>query len=202
MVGNNSNTACIRVCGQLACSPAASNSFDTLHWRHNELDSVSNHQPHHCLLRRLFGRRSKKTSKLRVTGLCAGNSPGTGEFPHKWPVTRKMFPSDDVIMSRRSTVETVQPRTLAARMCEDGLWVLADDWGGIYWVYHIVTSSNENVFRVTGLLWGESIGHRWILTKASDAELLCFLWASDQTVGQTIETPAIWDAIALIMTSL
>ena len=40
----------------------------------------------------------KKTSKLRVTGLCAGNSPGTGEFPHKWPVTRKMFPFDDVIM--------------------------------------------------------------------------------------------------------
>ena len=26
-------------------------------------------------------RRSNKTSKLRVTGLCAGNSPGTGEFP-------------------------------------------------------------------------------------------------------------------------
>ena len=24
---------------------------------------------------------SKKTSKLRVTGLCAGNSPVTGEFP-------------------------------------------------------------------------------------------------------------------------
>ena len=23
----------------------------------------------------------KKTSKLRVTGLCVGNSPGTGEFP-------------------------------------------------------------------------------------------------------------------------
>ena len=27
---------------------------------------------------RLFMRGSKKTSKLRVTGLCAGNSPGTG----------------------------------------------------------------------------------------------------------------------------
>ena len=53
----------------------------TLPWRHNRLDSVSNHQPHHCLLSRLFGRRSKKTSKLRVTGLCAWNSPGTGEFP-------------------------------------------------------------------------------------------------------------------------
>ena len=30
---------------------------------------------------RLFRRRSKKTSKLRVTGLCAGNSPVTSEFP-------------------------------------------------------------------------------------------------------------------------
>ena len=52
-----------------------------LRWRHNVRDSVSNHQPHDCLLNRLFRRRSKKTSKLRVTGLCAGNSPGTGEFP-------------------------------------------------------------------------------------------------------------------------
>ena len=53
----------------------------TLHWRHNGRDGVSNHRPHHCLLHRLFGRRSKKTSKLRVTGLCAGNSPVTREFP-------------------------------------------------------------------------------------------------------------------------
>ena len=52
-----------------------------LRWRHNGGSSVSNHQPHDCLLNRLFRRRSKKTSKLRVTGLCAGNSPGTGEFP-------------------------------------------------------------------------------------------------------------------------
>ena len=28
-----------------------------------------------------FRRRSKKTSKFRVTGLCEGNSPMTGEFP-------------------------------------------------------------------------------------------------------------------------
>ena len=53
----------------------------SLRWRHNERDSVSNYQPHDCLLNRLFRRRSKKTSKLRVTGLCVGNSPGTGEFP-------------------------------------------------------------------------------------------------------------------------
>ena len=71
----------------------------TLPWRHNGRDSVSNHQPHHCLLNCLFGRRSKKTSKLRVTGLCVGNSPGPVNSPHKWPVTRKMFPFDDVIMN-------------------------------------------------------------------------------------------------------
>ena len=53
----------------------------SLRWRHNGPVSVSNHQPHDCLLNRLFRRRSKKTSKLRVTGLCTGNSPGTGEFP-------------------------------------------------------------------------------------------------------------------------
>ena len=50
-------------------------------WLHKGYNGVSNHQPHDCLLNRLFGRRSKKTSKLCVTGLCAGNSPGTGELP-------------------------------------------------------------------------------------------------------------------------
>ena len=52
-----------------------------LQWRDTGRDWVSNHQPYDCLLNRWFRRRSKKTSKLRVTGLCAGNSPGTGEFP-------------------------------------------------------------------------------------------------------------------------
>ena len=49
----------------------------TLQWRHDGHDGVLNHQPHQCLLNRLFRRRSKKTSKLCVTGLCAV----TGEFP-------------------------------------------------------------------------------------------------------------------------
>ena len=53
----------------------------TLQWRHNGCDGVSTHQHHDCLLHRLFRRRSKKTSKLCVTGLRAGNSPIAGEFP-------------------------------------------------------------------------------------------------------------------------
>ena len=49
----------------------------TLQWRHDDRDGVSNQQPGDCILNCLFRRRSKKTSKLRVTGLCAGNSPVT-----------------------------------------------------------------------------------------------------------------------------
>ena len=71
----------------------------SLQWHHNEPDGVSNHQPYDCLLNRVFRCRSKKASKLRVTGLCLGNSPGPVNSPHKGPVTRKMFPFDDVIMS-------------------------------------------------------------------------------------------------------
>ena len=56
-------------------------NLPTLLWRHNGCDDVSNHQSHECLLNRSFRHRSKKTSKLRATGLCAGNSPETGEFP-------------------------------------------------------------------------------------------------------------------------
>ena len=72
-------------------------NFNALRWRHNERNNVWNRQPHDCLLNRLFRRRSKKTSKLRVTGLCAGNSPWPVNSPHKVPVTRKMFPFDDVM---------------------------------------------------------------------------------------------------------
>ena len=53
----------------------------TLPWHQHGHEGVSNHQPHCCLLNRSFWRRSKKTSKLRVTGFCAGNSSATGEFP-------------------------------------------------------------------------------------------------------------------------
>ena len=39
-------------------------------------------------------------SKLRVTGLCEGNSPGTGEFPAQRARNAEMFPFDDVIMKQ------------------------------------------------------------------------------------------------------
>ena len=52
-----------------------------LQWCHNEHDGISNHWHLDCLLNRLFRHRSKKTSKLHVTGLCEGNPPVTDGFP-------------------------------------------------------------------------------------------------------------------------
>ena len=75
-----------------------STAFLSLKWHHNKRDGVSNHRRLGCLLNRLFMHRSKKTPKLRVTGLCEGNSPATGEFP----ATRKLFPFDEVITGTKS----------------------------------------------------------------------------------------------------
>ena len=48
------NQSTVRVCSV--------HTWHSLRWRHNKLDGVSDHQPHDCLLNRLFGHRSKKTS--------------------------------------------------------------------------------------------------------------------------------------------
>ena len=67
-------------------------------------------------------------------------------------------------------------------------------------LFHMVASSNGNIFNVSGPMWG----HWWIpLTKASGAELWCLLWhAPEQTVEQKIKMPVIWDAMAPIITSM
>ena len=72
------------------------NQLTALQWRHKGRDGVSNHQPHYCLLNCLFWLRSKKTSKLRVTGLCEGNSPVTIWWrhhgkPHQNSMKRESF---------------------------------------------------------------------------------------------------------------
>ena len=53
----------------------------------------------------------------------------------------------------------------------------------------MMTSSNGNIFRVTGHLCGEFTGPRWIpRTKASDAELWCFLWSAPEKTVEWFET--------------
>ena len=59
-------------------SKPAPDKEHTLQWRQNGRDGASNHRRLDCLLNCLFRRRSKKTSKLRVTGLCDGNPSVNG----------------------------------------------------------------------------------------------------------------------------
>ena len=102
----------------------------SLWWRRKGHGGVSNHQPHGCLLNRLFRRRSKKTSKLRVTALCVGNSPGPVNSPHKGPVTRKMFPFDDVIMfyfSASTNDGVVLRHSLASLVHMTNILIIASD---------------------------------------------------------------------------
>ena len=71
----------------------------SLQWLNNGHDGVSNHQPHYCLLNRLLGRRSKKhTQSSASLAFAWGIHRGPVNSPHKRPVTRKMFPFDDVII--------------------------------------------------------------------------------------------------------
>ena len=75
----------------------------SLQWSHNKHDGVSNHQPDDCLPNRLSRRRSKKTSKLLVTGLCVGNSPMTREFP-----SQRASNAENVSIWWRHHVQSVQ----------------------------------------------------------------------------------------------
>ena len=85
--------------------------MDPLFRKHYMLDAMAsqNHQPYDCLLKRLVGGRSQTTSKLRVTGLCVGNSPVTGEFPAQRASNAKMFPFDDVIMKGAAMMSGKEP---------------------------------------------------------------------------------------------
>ena len=107
-----------------------------LRWRHNERDGVSNHQHIHCLLNLLFRRRSKKTSKLRVTGLCdetfstllslcAGNLVVTSGFPSQRPVTRNFDVYFDLCLNKRLRKESRRwwfetPSRSLLRHCNEG----------------------------------------------------------------------------------
>ena len=104
----------------------------SLQWRHNRLDGVSNYQPYDCLLNCLFRRRQNKTPKLRVTGLCEGNSPATGELPAQRDSNAENVPIYDVIMlvffphwhSVSSTVASwrlLLPATLLSLIAKQGV---------------------------------------------------------------------------------
>ena len=151
-------------------------SFFTLQWRHNGRNDFSNHQPHDYLFNRLF-RCRKKASKLRVTVLCGGIHRWPVNFPHKGPVTRKMFPFDDVIMGRRdlttsrASVKINHAAILLSLVCI--LWKywhnsLAKDENDWFYDYRrfVCQTKKKNVrrnFRVIGIFsWNIQRSHNTI----------------------------------------
>ena len=77
----------------------AASGMRWLQWHHNGLNGVPNHDPHHCLLNRLFRSWSKKHQSSASLAFVRGIRRGPVNSPHTWPVTWKMFPVDDVIIS-------------------------------------------------------------------------------------------------------
>ena len=117
--------------------------------------------------------------------------------PHKWPITRKMFPFDDVVMMRnRSILWMLMPWFFCFTKSSEAMVLTKLDKQAL--VFHeciiavlrndgkckhsfMMMSSNGNIFRITGPLCGEFTGHRLIPhTKASEAELWCFLWSAPE----------------------
>ena len=155
--------------------------------RHYERHGVSNHQHIDCLLSRLLRRKSKKASKLHVTGLCAGNSPVIGGVPCKGPVAQKMFPLFDINMDEGDNFildlewtnfrsGTVSPSTNVDRKLYQ--FILPCNatnkycikykcysiiWHYLYCAVVKMTSWRGNAFRITVItLCGESTSHQGI----------------------------------------
>ena len=128
---------CKRIVNKTVLNPLLTRHFDenfltdysALRWRDNERDGVSNHQPHDCLLSRLFRHRSKKASKLRVTGLCVENSPVTSEFPAQRSSNAENVSIDDAIMDflfsqySACVIHVTTVRTRSAKTVTQSNWL-------------------------------------------------------------------------------
>ena len=116
--------------------------------------------------------------------------------PDKGPVTRKMFPFDDDIKILPDRLFLLPGYTMSHKYAPvfvivfktviqcilifwDFLWYMLLRVTSLTVGQSMMTSSNGNIFRVSGHLCGEFTSPRWIPhTKASDAELWCLLWTA------------------------
>ena len=123
---------------------------DSSQWHHYERDGVWNHRRLDCSLNRLFS-RSKKTPNLRVTGLCEGNCPVTGEFP----LQRASKAENAYIWWRHHVYHLVVFGLVEVeRRLDHHLFSPRYLLCSYINLYTMMTPSNWNIFRVTGPLWG------------------------------------------------
>ena len=143
-----------------------------------------------------------------------GIHQGAVNFAHKWPVTRKMFPFDDVMMTSWQ-FDSLRPGTYFSDIGINTQWILFKNvnlimlftrwrpfcsypnmlvWGSewttftetemfaFWWNFHHYLHDDVIKWKHFPRNWPFVRGiHRWIpLTKASDAELWCFLWSASE----------------------
>ena len=106
---------------------------------HNERDSVSNHRRLDCLLDRLFRRRTKKTSKLRVTGLCEGNQSVTRGFTSQRDSNAKLFSFGDIITCTAYSISLWHSFCFSLVLCDSLIYIAI-----FFWVALLAFLSWEN----------------------------------------------------------
>ena len=110
----------------------------TLQWRHNEHGGVSNHQLHESLLNRLFGniKAPRQLPFVWEIHRWPVNSP------HKGPVTRKMFPFEDVIMRLDSPKLFTNRTTWVSHMHDLLIYansIIISEMNVLTWFHHYTT---------------------------------------------------------------
>ena len=152
-----------------------------LRWRDNERDGVSNHQPHDCLHNRYSGADQRKHQSSASLAVVRGIHQWLVNSPHKWPVTRKMFPFDGVIKWCRASsgnyvVYTVKNVFIHVSLESNG-FVLSSLTGGHQSTWPMKSCRHDDVIKWKHFpcYWPFVRGihrSRWIpRTKASEAEL-------------------------------
>ena len=193
--------------------------WSSLQGRINEHDGVSNHQLHDCLLNPLFKRRSKKTSKLCVTGLCEGNSSETGEFPAQRASNAEnvsiwwrhhvgsQFPFISLSWHQfHLLLHVAKQHRNAPESGPHHYYIVLSMYDNQYFsILCMMTSSNGSIFRVTGPLCRTFTGHRWIPRKGQWRGALMFSvicawinsWANNREAGDLRRHQAHYDVIVM-----
>ena len=122
-----------------------------LQWRHNGRDGVSNHQPPDCLLNRYSGADQRKHQSTASLAFVRGIHRWPVNSPHKWPVKRKMFSFDDVIMqlAKVNSKESIKAPHFAGPFWEESLgdrWIpltqtrlTMTPWNGTYTMSRVLS---------------------------------------------------------------
>ena len=85
-------------------------------------------------------------------------------------------------------------------LCLRDMWVMTYVSDSMQAMLHMVTSWNGSIFRVTGPLWGESIGDRWFPLQSPVTRSFDVFF--DLRLNETTETPVIRGRFALIIASM